>query len=305
MNKKLHSLQLIILILISFSSNVFSQSEGPKTVFWEISGNGLEQSSYLFGTIHIMPKSDFEAFKTADNILVNCDQIVFEMSLDVPLKQKIEWAKEFILPAGQSIKDFMPEEDYLRLRSYSIDSLNIKESRFDKYIRFKPLAFYSALIPHVIGKKIEGYEMHFTKIAKKKGLPVAELESFEIQMAIFDSIPNTKQMEMFFSGDLNLHKEMADLLELYKSQDIYEMVSLMDEEESEYKAFENELLTQRNKNWVLKLDDLMREKSSFIAVGAGHLAGDSGLILLLREMGYEVEGICLIPECENQLTNQN
>jgi len=305
MNMKRIPQVLFIVILLSISGSIFSQSQGPKTVFWEVSGNGLEQSSYIFGTINIMPKSDFESFKIADDILLNCEQIVFEMSLDVPLKQKIEWAKEFLLPAGQTIKDLMSEEDYLHLYSYSIDSLKIKESRFNTYIKFKPLGFYSALIPHVIGKKIEGYDMYFAKIAKKKKIPVAELESFRIQMAIFDSIPLDEQMDMFFADDLNLHKEMAELLAMYKSQDIYEMVSLMDDEESEYKNFENDLLTQRNKNWVIKLDDLMREKSSFIAVGAGHLGGEFGLIQLLREMGFQVEGICLIPECENNLTSNN
>lgn len=296
---------LLIIILLFISGSVFSQNQSPNTVFWEISGNGLEQSSYIFGTIHIMPKSEFESFKIADDILINCEQIVFEMSIDVPLKQKIEWAKEFLLPAGQTIKDLMSEEDYLRMYSYSIDSLKIKESRFNTYIKFKPLGFYSALIPHVIGKKIEGYDMYFAKIAKKKKIPVAELESFKIQMAIFDSIPLDEQMEMFFADDLNLHEEMAGLLAIYKSQDIYEMVSLMNADESEYKNFENDLLTQRNKNWVIKLDVLMREKSSFIAVGAGHLAGEFGLIQLLREMGFRVEGICLIPDCETNLISKN
>ncbi|MCK4920299.1 MAG: TraB/GumN family protein [Bacteroidales bacterium] len=298
---------LMLIFVISFSNIQFgnSQTEGPKTVFWEISGNGLEQSSYLFGTIHIIPKSDFEAFKIADNKLKDCEQIVFEMAIDVPLKQKIEWAKKLVLPEGQSIKGFVSAEEYSRLSSYALDSLEIKEFMFNKYLRLKPFAFYSALIPHVIGKKIEGYEMHFGKIAKRKKIPVAELESFEIQLAIFDSIPNDKQMEMFFSEDLDLHKEMDDLLDIYKRQDIYEMASLMNEEESEYNSFENELLIQRNKNWVIKLDDLMREKSSFIAVGAGHLAGEYGLIRLLREMGFKLEAISIIPEYETISSGNN
>lgn len=298
-------LKLIILVSLFNIQYGNSQTEGPTTVFWEISGNGLEQSSYLFGTIHVMPKSEFKAFKIADNILKDCEQIVFEMAIDVPLKQKIEWAKNLVLPEGQSIKDFMSVEDFDRLSSYSLDSLEIKEFMFNNYLRLKPFAFYSALIPHVIGKRIEGYEMHFGKIAKKKKIPVAELESFEIQLAIFDSIPNDKQIEMFFSENLDLHKEMAELLDIYKRQDIYEMASLMNEEESKYESFENELLISRNKDWVIKLDDLMREKSSFIAVGAGHLAGEHGLILLLREMGFKLEGICLIPECDTPSTDNN
>ena len=302
MQSKPFSFKFLALILISFSLNLYSQTEGPKTVFWEISGNGLEKNSYLFGTIHIMPKSEFDKFSKADNILKESEQLVLEMAIDVPLKKQIEWAKQLVLPTGESISDFMDEEEFVKLKSYAIDSLEVKEIMFKNYLRLKPFAFYSALIPHVIGRRIEGYEMHFSKISKKKKIPVAELESFEIQLAIFDSISNEDQLKMFFSGELDLHTEMAELLDIYKRQDIYEMASLMAEEEAaeeiEYASMENELITQRNKNWVIKLDSLMSEKSSFIAVGAGHLAGEHGLIKLLRESGYSVEAICLKPECE-------
>ena len=298
---KRNSIYLLILIFaISFLNTHLgkSQTEGSKTVFWEISGNGLEQNSYLFGTIHIIPKAEFEKFSKADIILEDCDQLVLEMAIDVPFTQQFEWAKQLILPGGESLQNYMIEEDFIRLKSYAIDSLQIKESSFKNYLRLKPFAFYSALIPHVLGRKIDSYELHFSRISKKNLIPVAELESFEIQLAIFDSISNEEQLEMFFSEDLDLKKEMAALLIIYKNQDIYEMASLMNEDENEYANFENELITQRNKNWVIKLDSLMNEKSSFIAVGAGHLAGENGLIKLLRESGYSVDGICLISDCE-------
>ena len=35
----------------------------------------------------------------------------------------------------------------------------------------------------------------------------------------------------------------------------------------------------------------MQSKSCFIAVGAGHLAGENGLINLLKKQGYTVEPI--------------
>ena len=55
--------------------------------------------------------------------------------------------------------------------------------------------------------------------------------------------------------------------------------------------FEDILLTNRNKNWVKKIKPIMDSKNLFIAVGAGHLGGEQGLIDLLRKEGYEVEGV--------------
>jgi uncharacterized protein YbaP (TraB family) len=47
----------------------------------------------------------------------------------------------------------------------------------------------------------------------------------------------------------------------------------------------------RNYRWMTKLPEIMKEKSSFIAVGALHLAGEDGLLNLLEKAGYTVESI--------------
>jgi uncharacterized protein len=48
------------------SGTLSAQQSGPKTVFWEISGNGVQSPSYLFGTIHIIPKDDFIVHKEVE-----------------------------------------------------------------------------------------------------------------------------------------------------------------------------------------------------------------------------------------------
>jgi uncharacterized protein YbaP (TraB family) len=47
----------------------------------------------------------------------------------------------------------------------------------------------------------------------------------------------------------------------------------------------------RNHKWMKKLPEIMQEKSSFIAVGALHLAGEDGLLNLLEKSGYNVEQV--------------
>ena len=284
-----------LLFLLFIFPQVFSQTSGPKTVFWKIYGNGLEKPSYLFGTIHIMPKEDFESFRVVDKKLKESEQMVLEMAIDVPLKQQIEWAKQMILPKGETLDAFMTKTAFDSLRHYVIDSLGVKESRFNTYLRFKPFAFYSALIPAVIGKKIEGYEMHFSKIAKKKDIPVRELESFEFQMGLFDSIPNEQQMEMFFGGDQDLRNDLNEMLKTYKEQDIYTMSEDLSTQGTP-SDFESKLIEKRNQAWIPKLAKLINEKSSFIAVGAGHLAGEQGLIRQLKALGYIVEPVMLRDE---------
>ena len=53
-------------------------------------------------------------------------------------------------------------------------------------------------------------------------------------------------------------------------------------------GFTDILLYHRNQNWVKKLKTLLPEKSILVAVGAGHLPGEKGVINLLRKEGYKV-----------------
>jgi len=51
------------------------------------------------------------------------------------------------------------------------------------------------------------------------------------------------------------------------------------------------LLNDRNKNWVGQLKKIMKKEAVFVAVGAGHLVGEQGLIALLRKEGYNLRPI--------------
>lgn len=48
------------------------------------------------------------------------------------------------------------------------------------------------------------------------------------------------------------------------------------------------LVTDRNKNWLLKFNSYFKEGSHFVGVGFGHLPGENGLIQMLRRQGYTV-----------------
>ena len=53
-------------------------------------------------------------------------------------------------------------------------------------------------------------------------------------------------------------------------------------------AYADELLINRNKNWIPHMSTMMTAGPTFFAVGAGHLGGPMGVVNLLREEGYKV-----------------
>lgn len=65
----------------------------------------------------------------------------------------------------------------------------------------------------------------------------------------------------------------------------------MHSEEHMSKEQQEIMLDGRNIDWLTKMPEMMKTKSTFFAVGAGHLPGDKGVIKLLRDKGYTVKPI--------------
>ena len=84
-------------------------------------------------------------------------------------------------------------------------------------------------------------------------------------------------------------KEFDEMISLYKKQQLDSMQTLLLKSEFGSEKYEDMLLNDRNKKWVKKLNEIMKTESVFVAVGAGHLTGEQGLISLLKKEGYTVE----------------
>ena len=65
------------------------------------------------------------------------------------------------------------------------------------------------------------------------------------------------------------------------------------EEDEDDQTLKTKLLDKRNQNWIPKINAVIQNKSCFIAIGAGHLVGENGLINLLKNQGYTVEPISI------------
>lgn len=75
--KKISALQVLILsLLVGLSATISAQQKS--SLLWEISGNGLEQPSYLYGTMHVSKKIAFHLGDTFFHALENADMVCLE-----------------------------------------------------------------------------------------------------------------------------------------------------------------------------------------------------------------------------------
>jgi uncharacterized protein YbaP (TraB family) len=130
--------------------------------------------------------------------------------------------------------------------------------------------------------------------AKKKGKTMAGLETMAFQMSIFDSIPYKVQAQELLKSissndkDSDGDKEFKEMMTAYKEQNLEKLGKLITETDGGLMQYQDLLLNNRNHNWVEKLKTIMPKSSVVVAVGAGHLPGEQGVINLLRKAGYTV-----------------
>ena len=264
----------------------FSQAQ----LLYQISGNGLAEASYLYGTIHMLPKDQFALSNSLKRAFDASTTLAMEVDINMSGAEKIALAQSVLLPGGKTLQDFMAEQDYQQLKMYCMDSLEWSESKFERSSKLKPMFFSSILIQESM-RNMASYEMEFNKMAKKKRKNVMGLETIDFQLGLFDQLPMQTQIDMLkqdYHSDL---QTFDTLLACYLKEDLNQLNILMNVETAAYPEFNALLLVNRNKSWIEPMGIQMQKESTFFAVGAGHLGGAQGVIALLREAGYTVTAI--------------
>ncbi len=262
-----------------------------KSLLWQISGNGLKQASYLFGTIHLIDQDRFFLGKNTLKKLQKSQELIME--LDMENIDVIELAKSSILEKGTTVKNYMSDSDYTVLQRFMEDSIGITKYNFENgYAKFKPFYLEQLLFTKYMGQRNESYEINLKKIAQDKNIPVSGLETYEEQLKFLDEIPLETQLKSLITTIKNYQtetQELEKLIQLYIHQDLPGLAKAFEEEQD--RNMLEKLLDKRNKNWVPQIRELIQEKACFFAVGAGHLGGENGIIQLLRGQGYTVQPV--------------
>jgi len=287
--KRLTALVCVGLLAISA---IPQSSKDDNTLLWKISGNGLDKPSYLFGTIHMLCKDDAELSYNFKKAIRNCDEVYFEVDMD-NLFEIFGAIGKMKMQGDTTLRDLLSESDYNTVKEYFEARRTMLP--FSMLETFKPMLAASTLEEGTLPcDNTTMMEQEIMKEAKENDKKIKGLETMSYQAGILDSIPYKLQAEQLVAYINNAgknsdgEKEMKELFKAYKDQNLKKLESLMVETDMGIAGFIDILLYHRNENWVNKLINLMPGRSLVIAVGAGHLPGERGVINLLRKQGYTV-----------------
>ena len=302
--------QISLLIAFVFSIQpIFAQTANSDTLenslLWEISGNGLKTSSYLYGTIHIIPEKDFFMTDATIESFNKSKQVAFEIDLDEmsnPFKM-LGMMGGMMMKNNTTLKDLLEPNDYKRVHRYILDSMGLPPYFATMMEKVKPM-FLSEMVGMDMSSMDKGnmgmdenstsYEMEFNEMAKERKMETKGLETVAYQLSIFDSIPYKDQALMLLDAIENGGEEEAEALDeltqMYVNQDINGLNKMINGD-GDLSNYTQILLVNRNKNWIPIMGKMAKKKTTFFAVGAGHLPGKEGVIRLLRAEGYTVTAL--------------
>ncbi len=270
------------------STSLISQKKYP-SLLWEITGNGLSKPSYLYGTMHVSSKL---AFHLSDSFFVavnsvntvglesNPDQWLKNMKQSGLLEQlnnvNLGFSSDFY---GDAFKPQIPtNRQYGEMLNNDPDIINnllyrnsagSSEHEEDTYV---DLFIYKA--GSRLGKKIVSLEDFNNSLIMASKASAADVN--------YTYNPSRSKIDYF--------KVQNEIKESYKSGDLDALDSLT-QLTYKYQNTKKYLIDDRNIIMAHTIDSICKTGSLFSGIGAAHLPGKTGVIELLRAMGYKLRPV--------------
>jgi uncharacterized protein len=274
--------------LLVLCANVVAHAQ-EQSLLWQVKGNGLTKPSYLFGTIHIICPADYLWTPVMKKSLEKSDKLCLEMDMD-DNNVMMSATTGLMDHSGKKLSDYFTAEQYKLLSQFVKDSLGMEIIFFEK---MKPIALQTLMASRGAAQcdNPVSYEDNIMKAALGGHKEVLGLETVEEQLSALESIPMDSVVNDIMEAITTVADDAAEyarLVAAYKSQDIVKLHQMIVQGEGLGDATTT-LIDDRNKRWIGRMAGMMEKNSVFFAFGAGHLAGDTGVINLLRKQGYTVE----------------
>jgi len=265
------------------------EGASQQTLFWEWSGGDLKEPSYILGTMHVLPETctDFLNYQVAE-ALARSKSLVTEIDLS-DMAGMLALVSRVQLPEGKTLRDFFTVEQYAKMEQIVRDSFSLSLVTFETMKPFfASQSVFTAPIMQQVSGETASVELLLIEMAQRLGIPGDGLESAARQMDYADEIPLEEQAKMMwemFDDFQGQKQETREMIDAYCEGDLSVLEAVL-EANSSYERIAEVLIYSRNRDWIKPLIDRARNASIFVAVGAGHLYGDQGVLNLLRKEGY-------------------
>lgn len=264
-----------------------------ETSVWRLS-DGSNQL-FIAGTVHLLPAEQFPLPDEFDQAYQQADTLVFEADvrqLDTPqgMQLLLQHAR---YNDGRQLDQVLSATTYAKLQDFA-KSQGLDLRQFNSY---KPDFVLLTLMQSALqntGMAGQGVDMFFLQqaLADRKGLLFLETVEQQLTMLLNASANNEDTYVQQNLAQLSeMDVQLKQIIAAWRSgnTDALASVAMAFTDTPEGKQFYQTLLVQRNQNWMPQLKQMLATKEvELVLVGALHLAGDSNVLELLQQQGYQV-----------------
>ncbi|MDV3455562.1 TraB/GumN family protein [Sphingomonas sp. HF-S4] len=250
---------------------------------------------YLFGTVHLL-KPGLRWFDDGVKKAFDAsDELVLELVMPPEAEMQALVTELGMSTSGPSLPEQLGPAEAAKFRAV-LPELGIAPEALDRAEPWLAATLLSAAPLRRLGyDEKDGAEAVLTAAAQKAGKKLVGLETAREQLGYFDRLPFDAQRALLVDtlADLPKAGETIDaMVALWGKGDADGLARLMNEDLARAPELADALLAQRNKKWADWLKARMDAPGSvFVAVGAGHLAGNGAVQAELAKRGVKVERV--------------
>lgn len=252
---------------------------------------------YLFGTVHLLPSDTDWASPALDKALDDSQRLSIEI-VDDDAASMQTLVMQTGVDMGQSLSSKLDPQDRDGLEK-AAEAAKLPGGA----AALQPMRPWLAALTLTMAPLMQagldpnqGVDKLLKARMQQTGKPVDGLETAEKQIHMLSDLPETMQLDFLRQS----FKEVADgptklheLIDAWRTGDTAAIARIEDEDlRKESPLLYNRLIVERNEAWARIIAERMKQPGvSFVAVGAGHLAGPDSLQEQLRKLGVETTRI--------------
>lgn len=257
-----------------------------------------DSTMYLYGTVHVRRPGAPWGGADAQAALADADEVWTEMEMSPEADARAAQAVLTLGAAqpGRPLSSWLNEDERARLAEVCA-RIGISPSSLETMQPWLA-SLRLSLAPMMMAgyDPLSGVDRAIDAIGDAQGKRMRSFETEREQLSFLSSLSDDAQHEMLLEAISDSEDGPAQLDELTSAWERGDTAALeraiIDEMRTLYPELYGVLFRTRNAEWIdVLINELEGEGVDFVAVGAGHLLGEDGLVALLRANGYSVERV--------------
>jgi len=257
-----------------------------------------DSTMYLYGTVHVRPRGTDWGDQDVRDALASAEEIWTEIEISPQADERTQALAMQLgaAPPDRPLSSWLTPEENARLDALT-QRLGI------------PRAYLETMQPWMAGLTLSlvpimragydpmsGVDRAIDAYGDANGKTMRALETVEQQLGFFSGLDEETQRQFLREAIEEAEQGPAMIAEMTRAWERGDLDTLeravVDDTREQYPDVYEALFVRRNNAWMdILVHELEGAGVDFVAVGAGHLLGEEGLIAQLRARGYQVERV--------------